>query len=185
MNASVPDTLPAITTVELWRGAGLLTVVAIASLAMLTRVVPAHLFARLRRAIPAAAFIVWAGIWFGVLAIYWQPVYRYVFPASIRWFLPLIMGTGFGVAYGFLFRLVARVPGHATLLFVLLAGLLGPMTHAWAVYRGIVEKPPVLRGASPVAAIVVSYPEFTIYACLAVLLAAGFFRLFSAIAPRA
>lgn len=181
----MPDTLPAITTQQLWRGAALLAVIAAASMPVLSRLVPPALFPRLRRTIPAAAFALWTAIWFAVVAVYWQPVYGYFFPASIRWFLPLFMGTGFGLAYGVLFRLVERLPGHPTLLFVLLAGLLGPLTHTFAVYRGIVEKPPLLRGASPVAAVLVSYPEFTIYACLAVLLAAAFLRLRSALPPRA
>ena len=181
----MPDTLPPITTGVLWRGAAVLAVIAAVCIAVLPRLVPAHLFPRLRAAIPAAAFTVWAGIWFGVLTFYWQPVYRHVFPASVRWFLPLIMGAGFAAAYALLFRLVVRVPRHPSQLFALLAGLLGPITHTWAVHRGIVERPPALRGASPVAAIVVSYPEFTIYACLTVLLAAALFRLFSATAPRA
>jgi hypothetical protein len=41
----------------------------------------------------------------------------------------------------------------------------------WAVFRGIVSKPPMLQGASPVAAVIVSVPEFALYFSIIICLA--------------
>ncbi|MBZ5586508.1 MAG: hypothetical protein LAQ30_30845, partial [Acidobacteriia bacterium] len=59
------------------------------------------------------------------------------------------------------------------LSFVLLGAALGPLTHLWGLARGLMEKPPMLRGASPAAAVIVSAPEFAFYFGLIVLLAAA------------
>lgn len=40
------------------------------------------------------------------------------------------------------------------------------ITHLWAVYRGIVDRPPMLQGADPVAAIVIAVFEFMFYWCI-------------------
>jgi hypothetical protein len=34
------------------------------------------------------------------------------------------------------------------------------LTHTWAVYRGVVDKPPMLQDASPVAAVVIAFFEY-------------------------
>ncbi len=39
-------------------------------------------------------------------------------------------------------------------------------THLWAVYRGIVDKPPLLQGVAPAAAVVVAVFEFMFYGCI-------------------
>jgi len=40
--------------------------------------------------------------------------------------------------------------------FVILGAVLGPVTHTWEVWRGLMTKPSILRGASTFAAVVVS-----------------------------
>jgi hypothetical protein len=40
------------------------------------------------------------------------------------------------------------------------------VTHLWAVYRGIADKPPMLQGASPTAAVIIAIFEFMFYWCI-------------------
>jgi hypothetical protein len=48
---------------------------------------------------------------------------------------------------------------------------IGSLTHIWAVHRGIVTKPPMLQGASPLAAVVMAFFEFMFYWCTILVLA--------------
>jgi len=57
------------------------------------------------------------------------------------------------------------------LTFCLLGGVLGSLTHIWAVTRGIVTKPPMLQGASPLGAVVFAFFEYIFYWCTILLLA--------------
>jgi hypothetical protein len=59
-----------------------------------------------------------------------------------------------------------RLPGHPVLSFCLLGGLWGMITHVWAVYLGILDKPPMLQGAGAAAAIVIAAFEFIFYWCI-------------------
>ena len=40
------------------------------------------------------------------------------------------------------------------------------ITHIWAIYRGILAKPPMLQGVSPVAAAIMPIFEFIFYWCI-------------------
>jgi hypothetical protein len=62
--------------------------------------------------------------------------------------------------------LALRLPGNAVVNFCLLGGLWGMITHIWAVARGLVEKPPMLQGVNPVAAVVIAGFEFMFYWCI-------------------
>jgi hypothetical protein len=62
--------------------------------------------------------------------------------------------------------LALRLKAHATTGYPLFGGLWGACTHLWAVTRGIVTKPPMLQGASPMGAVVIAFFEFTFYWCV-------------------
>jgi hypothetical protein len=168
----VTDAMQPVTTEILWRGGAILACIAAIAIPITARLVPASRFRQLRVPIILASFLVWAGMWLAVLVAYWQPVYRYLFPSHLRWFLPVLFGLGFALASLPLFSFASRRPKHPALLFLLLGAALGPITHLFAVYRGVVDRPPVLQGASPVAAVLVSFPEFALYWCVILLLAA-------------
>jgi hypothetical protein len=51
------------------------------------------------------------------------------------------------------------------------------VTHVWAVHLGIVDKPPMLQGASPVAAVVFAVFEFTLYWCIILSVAWSLWRV--------
>ena len=141
----------------------------------LVRVLRREHFLTLKWASVISAFAVWAGIWLWAVTTYWQAVYSYFFPAWARWWLPFGYGLLFALATLGMWAIAARLRIRPVLSFVILGAALGPATHTWAVCRGLVTKPPMLAGVSPVAAVVVSAPEFALYwsgiLVLAVLLA--------------
>jgi hypothetical protein len=156
-----------ITSEILWRGAlifALMDVVFVTVLAW--RIRPARL-RQIKWTLAATMAIFFCALW-GTLASYyfWDPVYHYFFPEWSRWLIPPIYGLLFA-AVGLLFWWLAlRLPGNAVINFCILGGLWGMISHLWAVYRGIVEKPPMLQGASPMAAVIVAIFEFIFYWCI-------------------
>jgi hypothetical protein len=161
-----------VTTSLLWRATIVLSLVAAALLPLVVRMVPRERFATLKTHVVGATFLVWLVLWSVMVVAYWQSVYSYFFPAWLRWPLPLLMATGFAAASWPLWHLARRFQRWPALAFVLLGAMLGPLTHTWAVLRGIVTKPPLLQGASPVAAVSISAPEFAIYFTIILCLAA-------------
>jgi hypothetical protein len=87
-----------------------------------------------------------------------------------RWIIPPAYGLLFS-SVGLLFWWLAfRLPANKVMNFCILGGLWGMTTHIWAIYRGILEKPPMLQGASSIAAIIIAIFEFIFYwsVCLAI-----------------
>ena len=107
----------------------------------------------------------WCGMWAWVLTVFWEPVYHYVFPDNLRWFIPPLYGLLFAAVARLFWGLALRLPENAVFTYVLLSGSLGLLTHVWAIYRGILEKPPLLQGAAPAAALVIAAFEFIFYGC--------------------
>jgi len=62
------------------------------------------------------------------------------------------------------------MPWNAIMNFCILGGLWGIVSHLLAINRGILEKPPMLQGSGPFAAIVIAAFEFIFYWCVCVLL---------------
>lgn len=152
---------------------------------LLARTVRPETFRRLRLPIVAVAFLAWFGIWLSLGAIiYWDEVYGYVFPAWARWFLPPTQAALGALATLGAWWLAARAQSHVVPRFLLLGGLWGVLTHVWAVYRGIMERPPMLRGASPVAAVIFAGFELTFYFGVVLFIASRVDRFRSRLAQR-
>jgi hypothetical protein len=47
--------------------------------------------------------------------------------------------------------------------YFIFGGLVGSLTHLWAIHRGILNKPPLLQGVSLVSALVLPFFEFIFY----------------------
>ena len=69
------------------------------------------------------------------------------------------------VTFG-VWSLTILIKGNPIINFCLLGGALGSLTHIWAVYRGIVTKPPMLQGASPLGAVGIAFFEHIYYWCI-------------------
>lgn len=155
-----------VTTDILWKGALYFALIDIVFVSVLTKLIKPEDLRRMKwRLVVFMAFFFFA--LFGSIAsiIFWEPVYSYVFPGWARWIIPPVYGLLFSLV-GLLFWWIAfRLPTNPVMNFCILGGFWGIITHIWAIYRGILEKPPMLHGDRPLAAIVIAAFEFIFYWC--------------------
>ncbi len=153
-----------VTSAVLWRGILVAAPVDAVFLSILAWRIRAATFRRLKWLIVATMATFFAAVWaIVVCGFFWESVYHYLFPAWSRWLLPVAYGLGFGCAGWLSWRLALYLRGSAVVNFCILVGLWGMAGHAWGVHNGLVEKPPMLRGASAEAAVLFSGFEFVFY----------------------
>ena len=70
----------------------------------------------------------------------------YLFSAWAQTWIPWIAFVAAGVVSLGLWMLTFCLKRNFVVLFCLMGGVVGSLTHVWAVYRGIVAKPPMLQG---------------------------------------
>jgi len=155
-----------VTTEVLWRGALLFAVVDLPFVAILVRRSRHVAFAELKRPLLTVTLVFWFGLWLWAVSTFWESVYHYVFPTWARWWLPPLQAALACLVAWVLWWLANRVPGQPVLTFLLGGGAWGIASHVIAIVRGVLEKPAMLRGASPVAAVTLAFFEFTFYWCV-------------------
>ncbi len=160
-----------ITTEMLYEGALVFALMDAIYIPLLAWRVNPEAFRKLKGSLIVAAALVWFGIWAWAIGNFWETVYSYMFPAWIgKWTPALAFVVAGPIALG-LWTIALRLRGNPILTYCLLGGALGSLTHLWAVYRGIVTKPPMLQGASPLAAVIIAFFEFMFYWCTILVLA--------------
>ncbi len=161
-----------ITSTVLWRGVLIAVPLDVFLVSILARNIKTASFRRLKWPIAGTTALFLAAVW-AVIAcwLFWEPVYHHFFPAWSRWFLPIAYGLGFGIASLVSWALALHLRGSGVVNFCILVGLWGMAGHMWAVHRGLMYKSPMLRGASPEAAVVFSGFEFVFYAGVIVVVA--------------
>ena len=160
-----------ITTEILYKGALIFALIDAVYVPVLVRRVSEETFHRLKWYLVIAAALVWFGIWSWAIGNYWETVYSYVFPAWAQRWVPWIAFFVAGIVALILQALALLLKGNAVLAYCLFGGLLGSLTHIRAVQLGIVTQPPMLQGASPLAAIVIAFFEFMFYWCTILVIA--------------
>lgn len=155
-----------ITTELLYQGALVFALMDAVYVPLLVWRVKEASFRRLKGWLIVAAAWVWFGIWSWAIGNFWETVYSYVFPAWARIWIPAIAFAAAGLIAYALWTLVLRIRRHVVLTFCLMSGALGSLTHIWAVMRGIVTQPPMLQGASALAAVVLAFFEYMFYWCV-------------------
>jgi len=173
-----------VTTEILWKAALIFAPIDAVFVSILAWRIDDTAFRSCKRTLIATTTIFWFAMWLVMTSgLFWESVYHYVFPAWARWFIPPLYGLLFGgVAWGF-WHLALLIPGRGVVNYCLLGGLWGALTHLWAISRGILDKPPMLQGASPVAAVVFPIFEFILYWCITVSVAFGLRRLAARMTP--
>jgi hypothetical protein len=152
-----------ITTDMLWRSTLVLAGIDAILLPFVAWGIKPDTFRRFRWALVIIAGFFWGLLWDWVLANFWESVYVYVFPAWARWMIPPLYGLLFAGVSLSLWWLALKFGGNPVVNFCLMGGLWGMLTHILAVFLGIVDKPPVLQGAAPEAAVIVAIFEFMVY----------------------
>ncbi|MFH0842132.1 MAG: hypothetical protein V1903_05875 [Bacteroidota bacterium] len=160
-----------VTTEILLKGALFFLLIDTVFVSVLTRLIKAEDLVKMKwRLITVMAlffFLLFGSI---VSIIFWDSVYSYVFPPRARWIIPPLYGILFSMA-GLLFWWIAtRLKKYAVIIFLLLGGLWGVITHVLAILRGILEKPPMLKGSSPAAALTIAAFEFIFYWCICLII---------------
>lgn len=132
---------------------------------VLVRLVSVELFRQAKWSLVGVAGAVWFVIWSWAIGNFWETVYIYVFPSWGRTWIPPAFGILMALVSLGLWALAQRFRTNPVIGYCLFGGLWGVLTHTWAVYRGIVNKPPMLQGASPMAAVTIAFFEFIFYWC--------------------
>ncbi len=161
-----------VTTEVLWRGTALFVLIDSGFAYLVIRHTPASVFQQCKWTLVSTTVVFWGLLWAVMMQMFWEPVYGYVFPGWARPFVPPCYALLFGLVGLFLWWLALRLPGRAVVNFLLLGGLWGSVSHVWAIHRGILDKPPVLQGASPLAAVVLPFFELIFYWCIIVTVSA-------------
>lgn len=155
-----------VTTHMLWLGGLILALMDAGLVPLLAWRIKPVAFRQLKWALVATTAVFWSTLWMWALSNFWDSVYSYIFPGWARHLIPPAYGLLFAGAGLAFWWLALRLPGPPALGFCLLGGLWGFVTHSWAVYLGIVDKPPMLQGVDPLAAMVVPIFEFMFYWCI-------------------
>jgi hypothetical protein len=160
-----------ITTEILYRGALLFALLDAVYVPILVWRVKEEAFRQLKWPLVISGALIWYGIWSWAIGNYWEPIYSYVFPAWMQAWVPRIALIVAGlVAFG-LWSVALRLKRNIVLTYCLSGGVIGSLTHLWAVQFGIVTKPPMLQGASPLATVVIAFFEYLFYWCTILLIA--------------
>lgn len=162
-----------VTSELLWRSTLLAIAIDIPLLALVGRAVSVRLFLSLRWYLVVAAGVVYAAIWGAVGSVlFWDSVYKAVFPTWSRWLLPVWFGGLFGVASFAFWWLSSRAGRWPAVWFALLGGLASLVGHGIGIRRGLLNVP-MLRTASAMSALAFGVFEFVFYWCVIVGLAVG------------
>lgn len=151
-----------VTTAVLLRGTLMFVILDVPLLYLLWRLVKPPAFAGLRHILAVVAAIAYAIISTWAVTYFWDRVYGYVFPSWSRWYLPAAQAVLTGALAWFAARAASRLR-LPVIAFCLLGGAWGVVSHVFAVFRGIVSRPPFLQGAHPAAAVLIAFFEFTFY----------------------
>jgi hypothetical protein len=160
-----------ITTELLYKGALVFALMDAVYISLLVWRVSDEAFRKMKWPLVLAAALVWYGIWAWAIGNFWETVYSYVFPAWARTWAPWIAFVVAGCAALVLWMLALRLKWKVVLTYCLMGGVLGSLTHIWAIYRGIVTKPPMLQDASPLGAVTIAFFEYIFYWCTILVLA--------------
>lgn len=155
-----------ITTEMLYQGALIFALLDAVMIPLLIWRVKREIFHRMKWFIVIAASFTWFGIWTWAISNFWETFYSYVFSTWAQTWIPRIAFVGAGMVALGIWAFSVRVEWNNILTFCLTGGVIGILTHIWAVYRGAVSKPPMIQEASPLAAVVIAFFEYIFYWCV-------------------
>jgi hypothetical protein len=156
-----------VTTEILWKGALLFASFDLIFASILTKILKPDDFFKMKwRLIFVMVIFFFALFGFVVSILFWDSVYSYVFPSWARWIIPPLYGLIFSLVGLSFWWLAFKVTSFPVIVFCIFGGIWGVITHILAIQHGILEKPPMLMGTSPVAALTIAAFEFFFYWCI-------------------
>jgi hypothetical protein len=128
------------------------------------RMVRREQFRQMRWLLVVASGVFFLLVWTTVLWWGWDWFYSYIFPAWGRYLLPPL----FGVVYAFfavgMSWLSLRLRGNPAIIWCLLGGVEGLLTHIYAIYGlGAADKPPIIHGVNQFSVLIFAVFEKAFY----------------------
>ncbi len=147
----------------LWQNAAVFALVDLILVFLLAWRIPSGLFRQLVWPIAISTTIFWSLLWTVVLRVSWDWFYGYIFPGWAPALAPL-----FGLVYACvglgLYWLARRLPANPIVVFCLLGGAEGLVSHTWAIYGlGLINQVPLMHGTSPMPVLVFALFEKILY----------------------
>jgi hypothetical protein len=139
---------------------------------LISRVKPLR-FRQLKWILVGTAFVVWGVFAVILLGVFWDTYYRFFFPiwfraGGILLFVPLLYGF-FALAFHWL---ALRLPVNPIVAFCMLAGIESLLEHLWGIYGLKILEVPILQAASPLSILAFAFPEYVLYWCIVISIAA-------------
>ena len=130
-------------------------------------------FQRAARPFGLASAFFWGVLVIVLIANFLERYYQRLYPAQLHWLASLDVLLHGAVGLG-LWWLARRVPGPATLWFVLLGSVFGIVERIFGIYGlCILDKEPFLQGLASPPTMVFSFCEYMLYWALVAWLACG------------
>ncbi len=152
-----------ITTEILWQASIIFALIDAFYVSILVLLLKPQVFRQIKTSLAITTGIFWAVVWILMSIFFWDSVYHYICPFWARWIIPPVYGLMFALIARMFWWLSQRLKINPIIGFCILGGLLGTLTHLWGISRGLIDKPPMLQGASPIAVLVLPFFEFIFY----------------------
>ncbi len=166
----IPEDLK-VTDDVLYRGALLFILIDLVIVTLLVKRIKPDELLKMKWTLVVVMFIFFFVLFGAIISIiFWDSVYSYVFPIWARWVIPPLYGLLFSLVGLLTWWVSFRLPANPVLYFCIMGGLWGIVSHILAIHRGILEKPPMLQGSSPLAALTIAAFEFVFYWCICLIL---------------
>ena len=169
-----PENLSITSEQFFWSGIVIAFIDAVLILLLVWRLKPAR-FKALNWTLVGTAAVFWSLFGVVLVWVFWGSYYRYFYPTGFRsggilLFVPLVYGL-----LALIYHVLAfRLPGNPIVGFCLLAGFESLLEHVWGLYGFKILEAPMLQGASPFSILFFAVPEYILYWCLVISLAALF-----------
>jgi LysM repeat protein len=130
-------------------------------------------FGELKWRLVGTAAVLWSAFSLLLVRVYWEAYYQYFYPAWFRSgriliFVPLVYGL-LALLY---YTLAFRLPGNPLVIFCVLAGFESMLEHLWGLVGFHILEVPMLKDATPLSILFFAVPEYILYWCMVIGLAA-------------
>ncbi len=162
-----------ISSEQFWINSVITAIIDVIFLAILIwRIKPAQ-FLELKWTLVVTAALLWSVYASFLVLVFWNTYYQYFYPSwfhsgGIFVFVPVVFGI---LALAF-YWLAIHLPGNPIVTFCLLGGTEGLLEHLWGIYNFKILEIPFLQGTSPISILAFSFPEYVLYWCIVISIAA-------------
>ena len=169
-----------LTTPVVWLCTGILLILDAVLCYLAWRSINPASFQKLRWRLITISGIFFLLVWTSVLWWGWDWFYAYIFPHWARYTLPPIFAIAYALLVAGMFWLSLRLPGHPAVVWCILGGVEGLLSHLYAIYGlGAAAKPPIMQGTDPFAVLIFAVFEKAFYWSLILLVCTQLWRKLS------